>query len=200
MGNAMEPAERRVTKRASPRRISDPGRAERIADAAIRVVESKGLEGLTHRAVAAEAQVPLGSTTYHFRSLDDILVAAVKLARKRNAAAVSAWIATFPPDPDLPSELANYVMRQATEIRGTTLVEYELSLAALRRPALRPLAVDWSLDITRALADFVEFPVADALTGMYDGLLLRALISTSNVTRQSVEQAFRRIIARDPQT
>ena len=58
----------------------DPDRRQRIIDAAIRVVGEKGLAGLTHRAVAAAADVPLGSTTYHFRTLDELTVAALRQA------------------------------------------------------------------------------------------------------------------------
>lgn len=60
----------------------DPERRQRIIDAAIRVVGAKGIAGLSHRSVAAEADVPLGSTTYHFETLDDLLVAALRQANE----------------------------------------------------------------------------------------------------------------------
>ena len=41
-----------------------------------------GLAGLTHRAVADEAGVPLGSTTYYFADRNDLLVAAMHVAIK----------------------------------------------------------------------------------------------------------------------
>lgn len=44
----------------------DPERRQRIIDAAITVVGERGIAALSHRAVAAAADVPLGSTTYHF--------------------------------------------------------------------------------------------------------------------------------------
>ncbi|MYX24216.1 TetR family transcriptional regulator, partial [Streptomyces sp. SID8380] len=56
----------------------DPDRRQRIIDAAIRVVGRSGIAGLSHRSAAAEADVPLGSTTYHFATLDDLLVAALR--------------------------------------------------------------------------------------------------------------------------
>lgn len=59
-------------------RRHDPERRERIIEAAIRVVGAHGIAGLSHRSVAAEADVPLGSTTYHFASLDELLVAALR--------------------------------------------------------------------------------------------------------------------------
>jgi len=41
----------------------DPDRRQRIIDAAIAVVGERGIAGLSHRSVAAAADVPLGSTT-----------------------------------------------------------------------------------------------------------------------------------------
>ncbi len=42
------------------------------------MIAADGIAGLSHRTVAAEADVPLGSTTYHFGSLDELLVAALR--------------------------------------------------------------------------------------------------------------------------
>ncbi|TYR32953.1 TetR/AcrR family transcriptional regulator, partial [Streptomyces parvus] len=56
----------------------DPERRTRIIDAALTVIAADGIAGLSHRTVAAEADVPLGSTTYHFASLDELLVAALR--------------------------------------------------------------------------------------------------------------------------
>lgn len=78
----------------------DPDRRQRIVDAAIRVVGAKGIAGLSHRSVAAEADVPLGSTTYHFKTLDDLLVAAL---RQANAGFVPVPAVD---DPDLAGALA----------------------------------------------------------------------------------------------
>src|SRR3954462_3237525 len=49
------------------------GRREQILEATLRVIGRSGREAVTHRAVAEEAGVPLGSTTYYFDSRDDLL-------------------------------------------------------------------------------------------------------------------------------
>ncbi|MFI6350288.1 TetR/AcrR family transcriptional regulator [Streptomyces sp. NPDC050560] len=55
---------------------NDPGRRERILDAALDVVAESGVHGTTHRKIAARADVPLGSVTYYFDGLDDLLAQA----------------------------------------------------------------------------------------------------------------------------
>ncbi|GLY00523.1 MULTISPECIES: TetR family transcriptional regulator [Actinoplanes] len=57
-----------------PRRVAnDPLRKQRILDAAQAVIAEHGVHRTTHRRIAETAGVPLGSLTYHFGSLDDIL-------------------------------------------------------------------------------------------------------------------------------
>ena len=51
----------------------DPERQQHIIDAALRVIASRGVAGTSHRVVAAEAHVPLGSMTYYFDGMHDLL-------------------------------------------------------------------------------------------------------------------------------
>ncbi|MFS0828313.1 TetR/AcrR family transcriptional regulator [Pseudomonas phoenicis] len=48
-------------------------RRQQILDAAMRIVVRDGVRGVRHRAVAAEAQVPLSATTYYFKDIEDLL-------------------------------------------------------------------------------------------------------------------------------
>jgi DNA-binding transcriptional regulator YbjK len=56
------------------RRVAnDPLRKQRILDATLTVIAQHGVPGTTHRRIAGEAGVPLGSLTYHFDGLGDII-------------------------------------------------------------------------------------------------------------------------------
>jgi AcrR family transcriptional regulator len=69
-----------------PRRQARGERRRReIAAAALRIVEREGLDGVTHRRVATEADVPLASTTYYFSSLEELMEAATALLIEREA-------------------------------------------------------------------------------------------------------------------
>lgn len=73
---------------------NDPHRKARIAQAALDVVAEEGLRAATHRTIAVRAEIPLGSVTYHFATLEDIFIAAFTLLgdqiRPRYDAAVRA--------------------------------------------------------------------------------------------------------------
>ncbi|WP_371679103.1 TetR/AcrR family transcriptional regulator [Streptomyces sp. NBC_01276] len=165
----------------------DPERRQRIIDAAIRVVGDKGIAGLSHRSAAAEADVPLGSTTYHFKSLDDLLVAALRQANE-------AYAPAFAPrgGEDLADALARLLGEVLAADRGRAELEYELYLAALRRPALRPVAAEWLESVAEALAEHTDPVTARALVAVMDGICLQVLLTDS-----PYEEAYaREILAR----
>ncbi|MFE9781567.1 TetR/AcrR family transcriptional regulator [Streptomyces sp. NPDC005775] len=158
-------------------RRHDPERRERIIDAAIRVVGAHGIAGLSHRSVAAEADVPLGSTTYHFATLDELLVAALRRSNENFAALLRQSPSLADPSADLAGELARLLGEFFGAGRGRAELEYELYLAALRRPALRPVAAEWT-DATAALLEPRTGPVtARALIALMDGICLRVLLT-----------------------
>jgi DNA-binding transcriptional regulator YbjK len=125
-----------------PRRY-DPDRRRRLIDAAIRVVGRDGIAGLSHRSVAAEADVPLGSTTYHFATLEELMVAALRQSNE-NFGRVLAEQLPKDGEGDLAAELARALGAWLGGDRTGVELEYELYLEALRRPALRPVAAEWT--------------------------------------------------------
>ena len=183
------------TRRTRP---NDPYRRDRIARAAIAVVADRGLEGLTHRAVAAAADVPLGSTTYHFATLDDLLEAALTLAADDNIARVRAWADALPPGAELAAGITDLIVTGAGEDRRATVVEYELYIAALHRPHLRRLGAAWD----DALAD-VFGARSDPLTGrllggLYCGLVMQLAVAETPPAREAVLAVFRRAVDGPP--
>ena len=150
---------------------TDPDRRDRIARAAIAVVAGQGINALTHRRVAAAAGVPLGSTTYHFATLDDLVAAALEKAAERSIASLQEWERSLAPDVDLTEALTEFVTRSIEEKREDTMAEYNLYALALHSPYLRKAAVDWD----NALAGVLQLRT-DARTGKMLGVLLCGLI------------------------
>lgn len=61
-------------------------RRQLILDAAMRIVVRDGVRGVRHRAVAAEAGVPLSATTYYFKDIEDLLTDTFAQYVERSAA------------------------------------------------------------------------------------------------------------------
>jgi len=175
-------------------RRHDPERRQRIIDAAIRVVGEKGLAGLTHRSAAAEADVPLGSTTYHFKTLDELMVAALRQANEGFAKAVAAHGALDDPRGDLAADLARVLGDWLSGDRTGVELECELYLAALRRPALRPVAAEWADDLAERLAHRTDPVTARALVALTDGICLQVLLTGTAYDESYAREVLARVI------
>ncbi|MGP3950553.1 TetR/AcrR family transcriptional regulator [Streptomyces sp. 7N604] len=173
----------------------DPDRRQRIIDAAIRVVSDRGIDGLSHRSVAAEADVPLGSTTYHFATLDDLLVAALRKVCLEPQTALDDWRRHLGREGPLADRLAGLLDEVMAGDRSRIRVEYELYLAALRRAALQPVAAEWLDSAVGILSGYTADPAtARALIALMDGLLLQLLLTGRPFDRAEAREALARVI------
>jgi DNA-binding transcriptional regulator YbjK len=60
---------------------NDPGRRPRIVAAALDLIKTDGISAVTYRGVAAHAEVPLGSMTYYFPTLEGLVLDALDSTR-----------------------------------------------------------------------------------------------------------------------
>ncbi|MFG2978198.1 TetR/AcrR family transcriptional regulator [Streptomyces sp. NPDC048331] len=183
------------------RRRYDPrARAEEVVAAAERVIAARGIEGLTHRAVAEEAGVPLGATTYHFAGKDDLIRAALQRSVDHFTAYLDDWVARRPEltPQQLAVLLADALLDGFGPQRGQQVVEFELYLAALRRPALRPIADRYIEASVDALSRYVDPLTARAAAVAANGLTLRGLAGSEPPTRAEVEGILRLILTAAP--
>ncbi|GAA4414574.1 TetR family transcriptional regulator [Actinokineospora soli] len=162
--------------RVDGRRLRGERRRAELIEATLRVIEREGVSGVSHRSVAAEAGVPTTSTTYHFASLDDLLVATLTASADNMAADIRDSIESSRIKGASPAAAVAHTLAEAVvPRRGRTMAEYELYLLAARRPALRPAARRW-LDVLTSLARNPDEVGFRAFLAGVDGLLLQGLI------------------------
>lgn len=177
----MSPAERR------PR---DPaGRRQAIVEAAGRVIARHGLGRLTHRLVAAEADVPVGSTTYYFSDLGELREAALAHAATTSAEYLEHWRRELDAGSELPAALARLTAEYlADHDRYRTL--NELYLAASYHSELRPLARLWNEGVVALLAPRVGRRAADAIAVFLDGAMLHPLATGTALSTDALTEAI----------
>ena len=179
-----------------PTGTKDAARRERIVRAAIDVVAKSGIEGLTHRAVAAVAEVPLGSTTYYFSSLDDLLEAAILEVMEMAAGEHAAWDERLErKGGDMTAAITELLVSATGPSRDSTIVEYELYIAAMKRPPLRAISQEWARTLPDSLAQHVDRVTAEALAIAVDGFILQSLISGEPLVEAEIEPVIRRIVS-----
>ncbi|MEZ5124378.1 MAG: TetR family transcriptional regulator [Solirubrobacterales bacterium] len=180
-------------KAAPRRRRYDPDRRERIAAAAIQVVARDGLDGLTHRAVAREADVPLGSTSYHFADKEELLKSAVELAQEINRDVLTEILEGLSPDVDLAAAMAGVVEELTVRQRPQLVLDYEMYLAARRRPELRDAAQRWLDDSEALIRRYAADELAtQAVSMVFEGVLIQAVVLDRPVAAAQIEPVFRR--------
>lgn len=157
------------------------GRERRAAiiAAAGRVLIRDGVAALTHRAVAAEAGVPLGSTTYYFADRPELVRAAVGelLARERER---RAGVAAPDGHPSRVAErLTALVIPPGFSARTEVALLYERLAGALRDPELALLlradAGDLRANVARLLGPIGLADRADMVASLLDGRVIQWL-------------------------
>jgi DNA-binding transcriptional regulator YbjK len=175
------------------RRARDPNRREKIARTAIDVISQRGVERLTHRDVAAAADVPVGSTTYYFEGRDDLLEAALEISAQATDKRQRRWAEGIRDREDLPRRLAEFVLDYTGPERPDAVVAYELYMAAIRRPQLRDTAMAWAVLMKELLQPFVDDVTAEAVALTLDGAMMRALMGP-RPTLQNLEALFSQVL------
>ncbi len=177
-------------------RAGSEQRRRQILEAALRIVVRDGVRGVRHRAVAAEAEVPLSATTYYFKDISDLITDTFTLFVDRGVAKYRDLIETsqapllaalvrLRAEPSSRDEivfeivqvLVTYLRRQLSEHRDYLLAEQAFRLECLRNDKLRAIAEQHTELLLQDLYQFF------ALTGSdepkTDGILMMQIISAA---------------------
>ncbi|WP_017582054.1 TetR/AcrR family transcriptional regulator [Nocardiopsis valliformis] len=184
-----------TAERVDGRRARGERRREEIIAATLRVVERDGVAGVTHRAVAREADVPASSAVYYFKTMDDLLVAALTAASDTYIDQLADLRSS---QGEAVAGLARVIASAGGEGRARALAERELNLLAARRPALRPVARRWR----DAVSEVAQGQGADDLTvrqfaATADGLCARILLGDEDLTEARITETLQHALRGD---
>ncbi len=190
-------------------------RRDAILRATLEVIAAHGTDGVTHRAVAALAGVPLSATTYWFSSRDELLEETLRFAAREEVERFERLVVDLATRELSVSEWAQAMAAAlAGELdahRTRHLALYELGLEAARRPALRPEAAQVRATHLRlaemgARAVGSDDPSADApiIVAAVSGLMFEELAAPApgferDRLRPALERLFERLVAGVPQ-
>ncbi|QTV80251.1 TetR/AcrR family transcriptional regulator [Microbacterium sp. NIBRBAC000506063] len=177
-----------------PRRKRDPeARRAAIVTAAAELITEVGVDAVTHRMVAARADVPLGATTQYFATLDDLRDAALELLvahietqmqRMREAFEVRGATAT------VLAEVLTAALADARSVRADRAVV----TAAVHDPKLRAIANSWSQEMIGILEPHYGRDRASAAAVFVDGILWHLQISDDPLPHRIIETALAGIL------
>ncbi|GAA4634088.1 TetR/AcrR family transcriptional regulator [Actinoallomurus vinaceus] len=154
----------------------DPeGRRRAIIEAAGQLIAEVGVGKLTHRLVAERAGVPLGSTTYYFSSLEELIDETIGYVGEVFVQAVHSLSEGIASSDDVAASLAELFTGQMRDAKQSVLM-VEMYLAAAYRPELRPIARRWFEEMVDLLTVHVPGPAALAITVYLDGVMIQAML------------------------
>lgn len=171
---------------------SNPARRRALTDAAIDLLASSGVHGLTHRAVEKAAQLPPGTASNYFRSREALLVAVAERVAELHHADTGHAVQQ---PATLAELLTESLLTAATTLRRRYLAIFELRLEASRRPALAAVLArleGGALQITAGQHDQLGLTTSRdkiaALVALYSGALFTLVTEPpETVTRELVQ-------------
>lgn len=176
----------------TPRR-HDPDRRGRIIDAALDVMAEHGVAGTTHRKVAAAAAVPLGSMTYHFTSLEDLLLAAFTRLAEQVSTRFNERLAQAATEQEALEIVVDEIIGEPEAMPRTLLLSYELYAFAARHPALRAVMQAWMRRSRCALEQHFAPETARALDALIEGLMIHRSVDPSPASRGEIRSIVERV-------
>lgn len=182
-----------MTSNPSSIRRVDPDRKQRIINATLDVIVEYGVQGTTHRRVAKAAGVPLGSMTYHFNGMDDLLHLAFKQVAQNSSSEFVGRLAKAEDCEEAIQAIVDIIAGNIWSTPRTLLLSYELYAFAARKPELAAIMRDWMQASRKALGRFFDPLTCRALDALIEGMGIHDSVDHAPLDRREIENIIRRI-------
>ncbi len=180
---------------AGSRRVAnDPERRDRIVAAALEVIAEHGVHKTTHRRIAAEAGVPLGSLTYYFDDLTAILEAAfghmVSTMSQHYREGLQAAAST----PEAAQVVIDMICGTGYVTERQMAALFELYSFGNHNETVHALRRDWMFVSRQSLALHFAPATARALDAFIEGWPMHRVWEGEPLDREMVERAVLAVV------
>lgn len=172
----------------------DPERQQHIIDAALRVIASRGVAGTSHRVVAAEAHVPLGSMTYYFDGMHDLLHQAFDQFARASVLKFAARMQSASTVDEACDAIALSIERDMLGNQRDLNINLEFYTLAARDLSFRDISDRWMSATQKVMGRFFDSETTVLLDAMIEGLTLHRALGGEPRNPQSIRDGIRRII------
>lgn len=157
-------------------RPNDPDRRARIIDACLDVIAESGVVGASHRRIAEAAGVPLGSMTYYFSGIEDLLHEAFTRFGTRVSERFERRMTAASDLETARRAVAEIILDDVLGNTRELVLSQELYTLAARVPAYRAITTEWMKRSRRALERHFDPETARILDSFIEGISIhRAL-------------------------
>lgn len=164
----------------------DPDRRDRIIEAALDIMAEHGLANTTHRRVAELADVSLGSMTYHFNGMDELIAQAFSRLAATTTDQFTCRMAQARDKDEARDAVVELICGDVWANPRNMRLVYELYANAARRPALQDIWQSWTRDSAKALELHFAPDVARALNVVIEGGTIHNSIQPGLLSRAEI--------------
>ena len=174
---------------------SEPMRAA-LREAALTVASEFGVKGITHRRVAAAAEVALGSLSYHYENIDELMFEAF-------AEWVTRMTSRFRPMFDAATDqesLVAAVLHHLDVMYGNPrdrILLFEIYAQSVRDPAYHRLVEDWSVSTREALQRLYSAETSQRLEAVWEGIGVQLVMGGSLSSAEEAEPLIRLVLEQE---
>lgn len=175
------------------RRANDPQRREKIVAATLEAVKEHGIHAVTHRKIATIAGVPLGSLTYYFSGIDELLTEAFTQFTQAMSAQYQAFFHNVANEEEACHAITEIIYSSQVTTPDNMALMYQLYAFASRKPALKTVMQNWMHRSQQTLVQWFSPGTARALDAFIEGMTLHYVTDRTPLTREEILLMVKRI-------
>lgn len=164
--------------------------------AALEVAVEYGVKGVTHRRVAAAAGVALGSASYHFTTIDELMFQAFTSWTKARTDVFSPAFTAAETDDDV----VGAVLKLLDLIHGSPdgrILLFEIYAQSVRDPAYGRLVGEWSRTARSNLSRLFTEQTAQRLEAVWEGVGIQYVMGAID-SLDEAESMIRLVLREEP--
>ncbi|WGD36909.1 TetR family transcriptional regulator [Lysinibacter sp. HNR] len=173
----------------------DEGRRDRIIDAAMECIAEFGVAGTSHRVVAKRCGVPLGSMTYHFTGIDQLIYEAFHRFALQILALVETRLRNVTGAEEAIEAVVSLIYDDFGADQNIYPLTYELYAISARRAEFRPLVHEMIDAGYTALRDHFDDEAARAINTYIEGASTHHTLDTVPHTPEQVRRDLVKLAA-----
>ncbi|WP_312584363.1 TetR family transcriptional regulator [Atlantibacter sp.] len=169
------------------------GRRDIIVDATLKAVAEYGINGVTHRKIAALAGVPLGSMTYYFTGIDALLEEAFCRFADRMSESFIHHIGQAHNPTMACDALTDLICGAYMTTPHNMELMYQLYAYGSRKPGLKLVMQAWMRRSQALLEHWFDPVTARALDAFVEGMTLHYVTDSAPLERGEIRAMLGRI-------
>lgn len=173
---------------------NDPGRRDRIAAAALEIILEQGVARVSHRAIAQRADVPLGSMTYHFAGIDEVITEAFTLLVTRQSERYHELLDAPKSAEEAHEAIVEIICGEDFSSPREMAGIFELYSYSRHSPAAAALARTWMDNSAESLSRHFSPAAAEAIDSLIEGWTIHHHLLGAAPDRDRVRAAVRAIV------